>query len=118
MDIELPSKLCSLHVSVASNKGRFQGGKGLEGIGFIPHEIVPFDPKDLAAKRDTLILRAEALLGSFGKDGFPKTPCATTRRTTAGPRRSEPCGVGAVGVGYSSRVLCCRAQSLGYCPPP
>jgi C-terminal processing protease CtpA/Prc len=72
VDIELPSKLCSLHVSVASNKGRFQGGKGLEGIGFIPHEIVPFDPKDLAAKRDTLIVRAEALLAAFAKEGFPK----------------------------------------------
>lgn len=70
--IELPSKLCSLYVSVASNKGRFQGGKGLEGIGYVPHELVAFDPKDLASKRDTLILRAEALLAAFGKDGFPK----------------------------------------------
>jgi carboxyl-terminal processing protease len=70
--IELPSRLCSLHVSIASNKGRFQGGKGLEGIGFVPHELVAFDPKDLAGKRDTLILRAEALLAAFGKDGFPK----------------------------------------------
>jgi carboxyl-terminal processing protease len=61
-DIELPSKLGTLRVSVASNKARFQGGKGLEGVGFVPAEIVPFDPKDLAQRRDTLIVRAEALL--------------------------------------------------------
>jgi carboxyl-terminal processing protease len=63
-DIELPSKLFALHVSVASNKGRFQGGKGLEGVGFHPHELVAFDPKDLAQQRDTLIARAEALLAA------------------------------------------------------
>ena len=26
--------------------------------------------------------------------------------------------IAAAGVGHSSRVPCCRAQSLGYCPPP
>ncbi len=62
--IELPSKLFALYVSVASNKARFQGGKGLEGVGFHPHELVPFDPKDLAQQRDTLIARAEALLAA------------------------------------------------------
>lgn len=31
----------------------------------VPHEIVAFDPADLAAERDTLILRAEALLAAF-----------------------------------------------------
>jgi carboxyl-terminal processing protease len=66
--IKLPSQLCELTVSVASNKGRFQGGKGLEGIGYVPHEIVPFEPKDLAEKRDTLIARAEALLAAFPQD--------------------------------------------------
>jgi carboxyl-terminal processing protease len=63
--IELPSKLFALFVSVASNKARFQGGKGLEGIGYIPQELVPFDPADLARQRDTLIARAEALLAAF-----------------------------------------------------
>jgi carboxyl-terminal processing protease len=64
VDIALPSKLFALHVSVASNKARFQGGKGLEGVGFVPAEIVPFDPKDLARQRDTLIARADALLAA------------------------------------------------------
>lgn len=63
--IELPSRLFSLHVSIASNKARFQGGKGIEGIGVVPHELVTFDPADLAAKQDTLIRRAVALLRAF-----------------------------------------------------
>ena len=67
-EIKLPSKLFSLYVSVASNKARFQGGKGIEGVGVVPHELVPFDPKDLAAGRDTLIARAEALLAAFPQD--------------------------------------------------
>ena len=58
-------KLFALVVSVASNKGRFQGGRGIEGIGVVPHELVAFDPADLTAKRDTLIMRAEALLAAF-----------------------------------------------------
>ncbi len=37
----------------------------------IPHELVEFDPKDLAAGRDTLILRAEALLAKFPADKVP-----------------------------------------------
>lgn len=63
--IDLPSQLFQLYVSVASNKARFQGGKGIEGVGVIPHELVAFDPADLAAERDTLIRRAEALLQDF-----------------------------------------------------
>jgi len=63
--IELPSKLFSLYVAVASNKARFQGGKGLEGVGYVPMEIVAFDPADLREQRDTLIRRAEALLQAF-----------------------------------------------------
>jgi hypothetical protein len=69
--IELPSKLFALYVSVGSNKARFQDGKGIEGVGVVPHEIVEFDPADLKAKRDTLIARADALLAAFGKSGFP-----------------------------------------------
>ncbi|MBL8749728.1 MAG: hypothetical protein JNK78_11250 [Planctomycetes bacterium] len=63
--IELPSRLFALYVSTSSNKARFQGGKGIEGVGVTPHEIVPFVPADLAAGRDTLIERAEALLAAF-----------------------------------------------------
>jgi C-terminal processing protease CtpA/Prc len=66
--INLPSGLFQLYVSVGSNKGRFNGGKGIEGIGVPPHEIVPYDPADLAAGVDTQIKRAEELLSK----GFPK----------------------------------------------
>lgn len=65
--IELPSGLFALYVSVASNMARFQGGKGIEGIGVIPMEIVEFDPRDLAQERDTLIVRAEALFADWPK---------------------------------------------------
>ncbi len=66
--IELPSRLFALYVSTSSNKARFQGGKGIEGVGVSPHEIVPFVPADLAAGRDTAIERAEALLAAFPKE--------------------------------------------------
>jgi len=69
--IELPSGLFALYVSTHSNKARFNGGKGIEGVGVIPHEIVEFDPSDLAAGRDTLILRAEALLAKFPQSKVP-----------------------------------------------
>lgn len=69
--IQLPSGCFEIRVSVYSNKLRFNEGRGIEGIGVVPHEIVEFDPKDLAAERDTLILRAELLLEQFSTDGFP-----------------------------------------------
>lgn len=69
--IALPSGLFELYVSTHSNKARFNDGRGLEGIGVIPHELVAFDPTDLAAGRDTLILRAEALLAKFPADKVP-----------------------------------------------
>ena len=47
--IQLPSKKFSLYVSVRSNKARFNGRKGIEGIGVPPHEFVDYDPKELAA---------------------------------------------------------------------
>ena len=72
--IELPSKLFSLYVSVASNKGRFNGGRGIEGIGVIPHETVEFDQEDLAAGVDTLIRRAEALLADYPRKKVPYDP--------------------------------------------
>ena len=34
----------------------------------VPHELVAFDPADLTQQRDTLILRAEALLAAFPQD--------------------------------------------------
>jgi len=63
--IELPSRLFSLYVSTASNRGRYNGGKGIEGIGIVPHETVEYDPDDLDRKVDTLIERAEKLLAKF-----------------------------------------------------
>jgi hypothetical protein len=70
-EIELPSGLFKLYVSVGSNKGRFNGGKGLEGIGLIPHEVVEYDAKDLQAGVDTLIARAESLLAKFPQKDVP-----------------------------------------------
>lgn len=70
-EIALPSGLFSLYVSVGSNKGRFNGGRGIEGLGVPPHELVSYDQKDLAKGVDTLIARAEALLGKFPSDKVP-----------------------------------------------
>ena len=72
--LELPSKRFGLFVSVYSNKKRFQGGRGIEGIGIEPHEIVPYDPNDLAEGVDTLIKRAEALLADFPQNKVPYRP--------------------------------------------
>ena len=72
--INLPSGLFSLYVSIASNKSRFQDGRGIEGIGIEPHELVAFDPKDLANEKDTLILRAAALLADFPQRKVPYDP--------------------------------------------
>src|SRR4030095_4867268 len=46
--LPLPSGLFSAYFSVFSNKARFNRGRGIEGIGVPPNEIVPYDPKDLA----------------------------------------------------------------------
>jgi len=72
--IELPSGRFSLYVSVASNKGRFNDGRGIEGIGVIPHELVSFAAKDLDAGVDTLIARAEAVLRRFTAAKVPYDP--------------------------------------------
>lgn len=65
--LPLPSGLFSAYFSVFSNKARFNGGRGIEGIGVPPHEVVAYDPKDLASGVDTQIRRAEELLAK----GFP-----------------------------------------------
>jgi C-terminal processing protease CtpA/Prc len=69
--IPLPSGLFELYVSVRSNKQRFNGGRGIEGIGVVPHETVEYDAKDLAAGVDTQISRAEALLADWPGDEVP-----------------------------------------------
>ncbi len=63
--IKLPSGKFELYVSVRSNRGSFNGGRGIEGIGVPPQEYVEFDPEDLAAGVDTLIKRAQDLLDKF-----------------------------------------------------
>lgn len=66
--IELPSGLFGLYVSVRSNKQRFNDGKGIEGIGVVPHRVIELQQKDLAAGVDTLIREAEAILAAFPRD--------------------------------------------------
>jgi C-terminal processing protease CtpA/Prc len=65
--VTVPSGLLTVRFSVASNKGRFNGGKGIEGVGVPPHEVVPYDAQELANGVDTQIRRAEELLAK----GFP-----------------------------------------------
>ena len=40
----------------------------------MPHELVAFDPKDLAAQKDTLIQKAADLLKKFPQDKIPYDP--------------------------------------------
>lgn len=63
--IELPSKLFVLYVSVGSNMAWFNDGRGLEGVGVVPHEVVAYSSMDLAQGVDTLIARAEKLIKDF-----------------------------------------------------
>ncbi len=74
--IELPSGKFSLYVAVATNLGRANEGRGLEGIGALPHELVAFDAKDLGVGVDTLIERAQALLKKFPHGKVPYDPTA------------------------------------------
>ncbi|MEK7950628.1 S41 family peptidase [Luteolibacter soli] len=60
--LEVPSGMFKVYYAVASNKGRFNGGKGIEGIGVPPNEVTPYDPKDLLKGVDTQIRRAEEIL--------------------------------------------------------
>jgi len=72
--LDLPSGKFQLYLSVYSNKSRWQNGKGIEGFGVEPHEIIAFDPADLAAGLDTLILAAEARLQKWPKNQVPYQP--------------------------------------------
>lgn len=67
--LPVPSGLFAAYFSVASNKGRFNGKRGIEGIGVPPNEVVPYEPADLLAGVDTQIRRAEEIL----KEGVPKS---------------------------------------------
>jgi C-terminal processing protease CtpA/Prc len=72
--LELPSGLFSLYVSTRSNMQRTNGGAGIEGIGVPPHEIVRYNPADLAAGKDTLILKARHLLANFPQEKVAYNP--------------------------------------------
>ncbi len=63
--LDLPSGKFKLYVAVSSNKSRYQGGRGIEGIGIEPHELVPLKLEDLQAGKDTQILRAIAVFQDF-----------------------------------------------------
>ncbi len=64
--LPVPSGLFSAYFSVFSNKARFNGGKGIEGIGMSPAIFTPYEPVDLYRGIDTQIRRAEELLaGTF-----------------------------------------------------
>ena len=67
-EVTTPSGLFTIRFSVSSNKGRFNGGRGIEGIGVPPHEIVPMKAEDLRKNEDTQVKRAVELL----QRGFPK----------------------------------------------
>ena len=72
--IELPSGKFKLRVSVSSNMGRANKGKGIEGIGIPPHESLFYNAKDLANGIDTLTRRAEQLLKDMPKNVVPYQP--------------------------------------------
>lgn len=72
--LELPSGKFALYVSVYSNKSRWQGGRGIEGIGVEPHEIVPFEQDDLVEGIDTLIRVACERLEKMPKGKVPYKP--------------------------------------------
>jgi C-terminal processing protease CtpA/Prc len=72
--LELPSGKFALYVSVYSNKARWQGGRGIEGIGVEPHEIVPFEQDDLVEGIDTLIRVACERLADMPKGKVPYQP--------------------------------------------
>ncbi|MCA9001001.1 MAG: hypothetical protein KDB61_03690, partial [Planctomycetes bacterium] len=63
--IPLPSGKFSLYVAVHSNKSRYQNGRGIEGIGIEPHEVVAMYAQDLSDGQDTLIQRAIEVFDDF-----------------------------------------------------
>jgi hypothetical protein len=72
--IELPSKMFALYVAVQSNMQRFDGGKGIEGRGVQPHEVVELDVEDLRKGVDTLVRVALERLTDFPQERVPYDP--------------------------------------------
>ena len=63
-----PSGLFSARITVRSHGGRWNKGRGIEGIGIAPTETLAYEPAELLSGVDTHIRRADQLL----KDGFPE----------------------------------------------
>ena len=61
-EVVAPSGKFGIRFVVASNKQRFNGGRGVEGLGIEPDEIVEYEPKLLVQGIDPCIQRAEELL--------------------------------------------------------
>jgi hypothetical protein len=60
--IKAPSGIFAVSFSVRSNKQRFNGGRGIEGLGITPDRLTPYVASDLRAGVDTQIREAEQLL--------------------------------------------------------
>jgi carboxyl-terminal processing protease len=54
--------LPSAYFAIGSNMGRYNKGRGIEGIGIPPHTLISLDPADLCKGEDTLINEAEKAL--------------------------------------------------------
>jgi carboxyl-terminal processing protease len=72
--LELPSGLFALYFAVRTHGKECNKGRGIEGIGIEPHEVVPWDPADIVSHVDTMIRRAEDLLAKFPQDKVPYKP--------------------------------------------
>ncbi len=66
--VAVPSGKLAARFVIRSHKSWMNGGRGVEGIGIAPHEIVAYDPKAIAQGIDPCIARAEEIL----KEGPPK----------------------------------------------
>jgi C-terminal processing protease CtpA/Prc len=78
-EVEVPSKLFKVRFATSSNKQRFNGGKGIEGIGVPPNEVVAWNAKLMQDGIDPMVQRAEELL----RKGFPKGAVAYAPKVTS-----------------------------------
>ncbi len=75
--LPVPSGLFTAYFAVRSHMNRWNKGRGLEGIGLAPTELLPYDPAELLRGVDTQIRRAEELLsGNFPPDTVDYEPPA------------------------------------------
>lgn len=67
MKLAVPSGQFSAYFAVRSHMNRWNKGRGIEGLGISPTEVLAYDPAEMLAGIDTQIRRAGQLL----QDGFP-----------------------------------------------